>query len=468
MSAFKVTDAPTGVPANTRPNQAEALRVPAAAVAGGVRPAAWAPSGAPLGKETVFAATAGQDTSDSRRDTRRADRLLLRRRLAGVSTNDRVKVCGKPGGREDGSVTLRLSEQPGEGCGETTRVAGFGGLFSCGNVWLCPVCSVKIASKRAEQIEQVVGWYVERGGTADLTTLTMRHHKGDRLKSCWDAISDAWSAVTTAREYRKEQKRLDCAGFIRAVEVTVGPNGWHVHVHAIFVYRSWPLMVEREERAHAMFERWSAGLVGSGFQAPDRDKHGLDVKHLDWARLEGKTFESIKAISEYVAKGLAMEATLGAQKEAKNGNRTTMQLLRDAVTPRCIELGDGELVETLDRTALALWEEYERAAKGKKQLTWSKELRELRNTLDGDDQSDEEIAETEIDGETVAVLPRQSYERIEPKVASLLATAEHGGREAAQAWLNDAGIEWYRPTGLSDARCIEYQPYDAVSAVKRQ
>jgi hypothetical protein len=388
------------------------------------------------------------------RQKARAELLQLRRRLRSITGDKRVRVCGRPGRREDGSVTVRLTDgvmTPGG----PQRVAGLGGLFICGSVWVCPSCSRKIAAGRAGEIERVIAYYATRGGTADLITLTMRHHRGDRLKTCWDAVSVAWRAVTSCRAWRDDRKRLEMAGYVRAVEITVGwRNGWHVHAHVVLIFEGRPALVDRRAMAEGMFDRWSAALVSSGFEAPDRDNHGLDVQHLDWSAAHGKGFESIRDIALYVAKGLSLEATMGAHKTAKNGNRTMMQLLRDAVTPAELTLADGTVAETLDDTARELWLEYERASKGRKQLTWSRGLRakaQLEEEL-----SDQELAEAELEGETIAVIPAESFDQIEGRVAELLDAAESGGAAGAHEWLRQAGVRWYKPTGLTDSQVVEW------------
>ncbi|OLM28472.1 hypothetical protein Ae717Ps2_6368 [Pseudonocardia sp. Ae717_Ps2] len=84
-----------------------------------------------------------------RRSDRRAERWAIRKGLRQVAQG-RTASCGLPGGRPDGSVVLRVTDAtgtPAQGStGATGRVAGFSGLWSCGSVWMCPECSVKIAA----------------------------------------------------------------------------------------------------------------------------------------------------------------------------------------------------------------------------------------------------------------------------------------------------------------------------------
>ena len=115
------------------------------------------------------------------RDRSRGERWDLRRALRKVAESKRVQACGRPGAREDGSVVLRVTDATGTAAQHSTgangRVAGFSGLFSCGNVWLCPVCSTRIAAERAKELETVLGHFLKSGGWAVLVTLTMRHRR---------------------------------------------------------------------------------------------------------------------------------------------------------------------------------------------------------------------------------------------------------------------------------------------------
>lgn len=91
-----------------------------------------------------------------------------------------------------GGPTLRLSAKRG---------AGYAGLSTCGSVWACPCCPAKIASRRAEELADVMAAVHRSGGCAYLVTYTMRHHQGRRLTTLWDAVSAAWGAVTSGKAW---------------------------------------------------------------------------------------------------------------------------------------------------------------------------------------------------------------------------------------------------------------------------
>ncbi len=385
------------------------------------------------------------------RDESRQARWTLRQEMRGVTTSKRVRVCGLPGRREDGSVVLRVTDATGTAAATTTgatgRVAGFSGLWSCGNVWVCPVCSVKIASERAREIEAVMAHFLSRGGWAVLVTLTMRHRRGHSLRQCLTGFSKGWGAVTSGGAWKTHREASDVAGYVRALEVTESPeHGWHVHAHTILVFRTRPSADMIAAITDGMFSRWSAGLVRAGLPAPTRE-HGIDVQELDLTAPD-RLVEGTTAWARYISKGLATEATLGATKEAKGPNRTILQLMRDALLPTVYEDLDGNKVETVDVTARERFAEYEAAIKGRRQLTWSQGLRQEAKLET--ERTDEEIAADDLDGEDVAVIPRESWRAVQPRAVELLSVTESDGPEAARRWLDSLGIKWYRPTGLTN------------------
>lgn len=114
------------------------------------------------------------------------------------------------------------------------------------------------------------------------------------------------------------------------------------------------------------------------------------------------------------------------------------------------------LVETVDLTARERLAEYEQATKGRKVVTWGGDIRAAAQ-LD-EEQTDEEIAAEDLEGEDVAVLPSETWRVVEPRATELLAVTERQGPNAARAWLDQLGVEWWRPTRLTDTRRTGVQP----------
>ena len=68
------------------------------------------------------------------------------------------------------------------------------------------------------------------------------------------------------------------------------------------------------------------------------------------------------------------------------------------------------MVEQGDADALDLWHEWEAASKGRRQLVWSRGLRELLAL--GVEKTDEELAEEAAGGEDVIQLDKHAYRQI--------------------------------------------------------
>ena len=438
-----------------------------AELAGGESSAGAGPSGpVPLGTYTHNLSPASENGGQwfnlqREKQNSRDERWELRRRFRKITESKRVRSCGRPGARDDSSVVLRATETA------NGRIAGYGGLFACGNVHVCMQCSSRIAVERAQEIERVIAHQIAEGGWAVLVTLTQRHGREHSLEQCLKAAATGWQAANSGKVWQADKAAMDYAGYVRALEVTESPeNGWHVHYHLILCSRSRPDRDTLETVAEGMFNRWSRALVRAGLPAPIRE-YGLDVQHLELnATGEAQTHEWAR----YLAKGIAAESALGVTKEAKGGNRTIRQLMRDALVPqRWEDPKRGEsgglenhkvrgrsterplTVETIDLTARAKLHEYERGMAGRKVLTWSTGAHDLRKAAGlGAERSDEEIAEDDdLEGEDVAVLPRETWAAIEPMATELLKITEQHGPSGAREWLDARGLEWWLPTRLT-------------------
>jgi hypothetical protein len=314
------------------------------------------------------------------------------------------------------------------------------------------VCSQKIAAKRAAEIEQVLAYHVERGAHPYLITLTMPHDQGDGLAECLRAVGRGWQAVNSGRAWQDHKELAGYVGFVRALEITESiTTGWHGHIHAILVFDHELSEDTLATITDGMFGRWSAGIVKAGFRAPSRE-HGIDVQTIDRQAGADRTFGTVREWARYVSKGIAAESALGVAKEAKGVNRTVRQLMTDALVPQVWETMSGDQVATVDVVALAKLHEYERATKGRKMLTWSTGRHDLRAGVLEEEQTDEEIVAEDLEGQDVAVLPRESWTVVEPRATELLSVTEREGAAGAWRWLDALGVEWWRPTGLTDSR----------------
>jgi hypothetical protein len=280
------------------------------------------------------------------------------------------------------------------------------------------VCSAKVAVERIGELDRLLRWNAERGGSAAMATFTMSHHKGQRLKTLWDGLSGAWRYMTTGRageHWRTLRDLLGCDGYVRATEVTHGVNGWHVHIHVLLLFDAPVTQMTVECLADQLYKQWSRGLELQGLSASRR--HGVDV------RVCAGSEQSMEKLADYFSK-MTFEAAGGRFKSGRKGGRTPFEVLADGL--------DTGLAEDLE-----LWLEWEKASKGRRQLVWSRGLKKRAGI---EERTDEEIAAATDEGETLLVLPRLSWQVVFPVAVELLEATESGGIAGAMLWLEERGV----------------------------
>lgn len=369
---------------------------------------------APLGNQRI-AFPPRTTVADFDRRERRRERTELQRGIREVTSLDRLKSCGHTA-VSTGGVVVRGGAQG----------VGFAGLATCGSVWACPVCASKIAAHRGAELGNVLQLAQDQGKTVAMVTLTVRHKRGDGLKAVWDAVAHGWNRITSGKPWGKMQAQHGVVGWARAVEVTHGSNGWHVHVHAVLVLDQ-PGEVNAVRLGERMFARWSAGLEAKGFSAVAASG-GLDVS---------VSKSAADQLGRYLAKmggqsvdHLALEATHGAFKRARASNRSPFQIAKD-------------FLATGDLSDLAIWREWESASKGRRALTWSKALRMWAST---EEKTDDEIVAEDLQGDDLVLLPPETWAAVRGRSWEVLDYAEQGF-DALTNWLDSRGLRWFDPPG---------------------
>lgn len=360
--------------------------------------------------------------------------------------------------------------------------ARWGGLQNSHSVWGSPVASAVICSRRAKEVDAAIqAWangagltpahyrgvstspsdrkrrgvsmkpVVERG--VSLMTLTLRHNSKQSLSEVWDAITGCWQAVINTAAWRGgartvgDKRYYGIAHWYRAVEVTHGKNGWHVHLHTVLFHDHVLSIDERDSLAERVFSRWAAKAVRLGMRAPSR-KRGVDVVHVS------ASADDAKKIGAYTCKGmlsgmsgLAAEATTGQiTKQAKGDNRTPFQVL-------------GGLGEQYTKRDHAIWLEWEKESKGRRQTAWS---RGTKDALGVNELADELINESLDDvakSETVAMIDREAWKVIASDVekrtiivdAVSSAGSAESARKVASEYLRLFEVE-HRITAISMAK----------------
>lgn len=374
---------------------------------------------------------------------RRRSRFRARQALWDLSQLKAVRACGRVPCAEGGVGLVVSAGAPGE------RVAGYRGLATCGSVWACPRCSVVVGQRRATELRQVLDQWNSQGGTVAMVTLTIRHRRGQRLRTLWDAVSKSWSRLVAGRPWRRFCDLAGVDGHIRVVETTTGQHGWHVHLHVL-------LLLDPDRGAYL------PGFVGT----PEEEMHELAQVHGTevigaWQRITGRRgFDALTeaqdirgfslqeagdSVSEYFTKAswdgatdwtAAEELALGAIKRGRQGSRTPFQVLADFLAT-----GDADDLDT--------WQEYERASFRRRQMTWS---RGLKGRFAIEDVSDEEAAAEDAGDESLVILTGDTWRAIRatPLVWLLLEWAETAPQvtaDGARELLLRSGIDQDPPDG---------------------
>lgn len=303
------------------------------------------------------------------------------------------------------------------------RKAHYGGLMTCGSVWMCPVCSAKITERRRIELEGINASEL----SCFMVTLTLQHDREERLKAVQSHLAAAWRKMKSGRWWPEFRKEFLIMGSVTGTEVTYGLEaGWHPHKHVLI----WSMLPSKEINCDAIRDKISAKfeyiLAKMGrYVSPI---HGVDVR------------KGNDLIAEYIAKfgyepkkkgwSLAAELTKGGMKVGlKYGDHYAPFQLLDLYLDGSQEAG-------------RLFREYALTMKGTNQLVWSP----LTRTLFGLDQelSDEELAAVqEQDAVILALLKPEHWKVVlrNEKRAALLEVANTGNIEYLRAFLAGLGVE---------------------------
>lgn len=250
--------------------------------------------------------------------------------------------------------------------------AHFGGVMQCGSVWHCPACARKIAARRRAELETATGRAVDQGGVVGLLTLTVPHAASDACREVLARLQRLFCRLSTGKASASFRGRFTVEGQVRAVEFTVGLNGWHPHIHSLIFCGS---PVDWSEVGEAMFHRWrSAAKAEFGWTLP---RLSLDVRGGD-------------AAGRYVSKwGIEGELAGGVLKAAHGGSQTPFGLLRTFANPEVDRAARRSAGEKFVVFATAVSRMVSGRINSTRQLVWS---RGLKARYGIEEQSDEEIA----------------------------------------------------------------------------
>lgn len=359
-----------------------------------------------------------------------------------MTTIDRVRFCGQHRITTGANPSVRLNGGVGH----------FAGVQLCGSIHNCPVCSPRIRQQRAVEIDAAAATWIAAGGSVMLLTLTMPHDYGDKLSDVLGTVRDSFGAMVSGRAWQADKAGFGIQHYIVAHDATVGPSGWHPHLHTL-LFGDAPLddaaVLALGDRLHG---RWSNAVTKRGYRAPSR-LHGVQLEH---ARNRSDVAAYISqvvagdALDDKKTVPVALEMARGDLKTSRHaGHRTHWQLLADLTTRRA-SAGEWTLADDrADSRDVRLWREWERATKGLRAMRWSKGLRRAVG-LD-DEKTDEEIVAEEIGGaEIFRFVDVDSWKAVSStpgaRTAVLRAAESGGAREVS--WVVDETLRAWRARRL--------------------
>lgn len=330
--------------------------------------------------------------------------------------------------------------------------ARLGKVKTCGSVWACPVCAVKVAEVRRRELSYAMVQHQAQGGHSYLVTFTFPHYMGQSLDELLPKFATArnrfqgskgWKRVMQVANPDKdiEAGTAERVGGVTSMEVTYGiGNGWHPHLHMLVFCKARAFgegdADEQGRLSSAAIDyfrgEWvrhleNVGLV-DGSNRQDALDYGLDVRGGNKA-------------AEYIAKwgheekwGLSSELT---SSHAKTGRRDTWGT-KDHYTPfQLLELaaadGDGH--------AMRAYREFVTAFDGKRMLTWSPGLKAhfaIAEMSDEDAAAEQELSLN--DEHQVGEITQEQLTTLVSWGASgsfLAFVAEHGHLDNAQQLIDD-------------------------------
>lgn len=351
---------------------------------------------------------------------KKPSRRMLLKTCQILRPHESIRLCQTVLRFDQKAVNLRVVD------GAHGKEAFAGGLYQCGRIWDCPMCSAGICKHRREELGELIRAQGAAGGQVWMTALTIPHARFDDLKGLRCAVSNIWRKVQGGRAWKDEKLETGFQGSVRALEVTHGKNGWHPHLHILFFFDGSIAESRLQEFGAWLFERW-AGYVAEAGQG----KCNANVFQFERAR-------SSEQAGNYVMKWGSEWEMLGAQgKAGKNGNRTPWQILDDC--------------RKGDRAAGRLFVTYSEGMKGARQLTYSRGLRQ-KFSLREPGSDEDVIAEMEAKeaaqdggvGESIGFLSPGVFFRIDRRglFSGLLAAIEaEPSWETVLLFLRRHGIE---------------------------
>lgn len=263
------------------------------------------------------------------------------------------------------------------------------GMQRCGSVWFCQDCMYKLMKGRSDELYSQLKIYKDAGKIVLFVTFTLQHKVGDPLQDLHDKLLQSFNFANSHKSWQKIKKQMPVE-FLRTLEVLHGVNGWHPHLHCVFIGD--PEMVNN---MNVFLNLYKKELIKNGLLV---NNHTVVTE-----KWNGK----LEDMKDYMFKGLLEQEIFGSIKKAGKGN-TFFDL---------VDNGENTLVM-----------EYVKVMKGKRQYHHSRGFfKDVRV------KKDEEILKDDKVKTILFTIPMNVYVDMVAKGISLhlLNEYEYGGRPRA-------------------------------------
>lgn len=197
----------------------------------------------------------------------------------------------------------------------------------CGCVWFCPDCLYKLMKGRSDELYNQLKIYKEASKTVLFVTFTLQHKKGDRLQELHGKLLQAFNFANKHRSWIEAKSKVPVE-YLRTLEVLYGSNGWHPHIHSVFIGDS-----EIMNTINIFVNLYKQELGKLGLLVND---HTVSID-----KWNGK----IDDMTDYMFKGmLEQELTGGGLKKSGKG-KTFFELIKEgnkSVTSEYIDVMKGK------------------------------------------------------------------------------------------------------------------------------
>ncbi len=340
--------------------------------------------------------------------------------------------------------------------------ARYSGLATCSSIWGCPVCAERISNVRRDEITRARAKHQAAGGETYLMTLTFPHRRGEwSLAELIALQTKALQRWKNSRSYKRIMAQWGRVGNVKALEVTYGEHGWHPHTHEVLFANAG--MQAATADIGELKDTWIRCVIKVGL---------ADASQINDMLLHSFDFKAGEFVAEYVAKygrepepssrelntikdrwGLQSEVTMFTRKEghSKRGEYIGM-------TPFGL-LADYAENGATDSAALYL--DYVRAFKDKRQLTWTPGLKKHFGIDDIDDEDLPEMPQR-VEEESLGLISKEDW--------WLILKHEKSGSRFNLLWIAASdgrpGIDWYleqlrsqQPTNRGKFTILQPRPF---------